>query len=55
MESAAKTAKRVTLELGGKYAAIVMPDVDLDEVAQRRARKYVVPRPPQTLAFNMCW
>lgn len=33
MESAAKDLKRLTLELGGNDAAIVMPDVDLDEVA----------------------
>lgn len=35
MASAAKDLKRVTLELGGNDAAIVMPDVDLDEVAQK--------------------
>ncbi len=35
MESAARDLKRVTLELGGNDAAIVMPDVDLDEVAQK--------------------
>lgn len=35
MESAAKDLKRVTLELGGNDAAIVMPDVDLDEVAHK--------------------
>ncbi|WP_168072250.1 aldehyde dehydrogenase family protein [Caulobacter sp. SSI4214] len=35
LESAAKDLKRVTLELGGNDAAIVMPDVDLDEVAQK--------------------
>ncbi len=34
-ESAAKTLKRVTLELGGNDAAIVLPDVDLDDVAQK--------------------
>lgn len=33
MESAAKDLKRVTLELGGNDAAIVMSDVDLDDVA----------------------
>ncbi len=33
MESAAPTLKRVTLELGGNDAAIVMPDVDVDAVA----------------------
>ncbi|WP_176590636.1 aldehyde dehydrogenase family protein [Sphingobium sp. EM0848] len=33
MQSASETMKRVTLELGGNDAAIVMPDVDLDEVA----------------------
>jgi acyl-CoA reductase-like NAD-dependent aldehyde dehydrogenase len=33
MESAAKDLKRLTLELGGNDAAIVMPDVDLDQVA----------------------
>ena len=35
MESASKDLKRVTLELGGNDAAIVMPDVNLDEVAQK--------------------
>jgi acyl-CoA reductase-like NAD-dependent aldehyde dehydrogenase len=35
VESAAKDLKRVTLELGGNDAAIVLPDVDLDAVAQR--------------------
>ncbi|MBU6372392.1 MAG: aldehyde dehydrogenase family protein [Alphaproteobacteria bacterium] len=35
MESAAKDLKRVTLELGGNDAAIVLPDVDLDDVAQK--------------------
>lgn len=35
MASAAKDLKRVTLELGGNDAAIVMPDVDLDDVAQK--------------------
>src|SRR3546814_17721396 len=35
MESAAKDLKRLTLELGGNEAAIVMPDVDLDDVAQK--------------------
>lgn len=33
MESAAPTLKRVTLELGGNDAAIVMPDVDVEKVA----------------------
>ncbi|ADD06025.1 aldehyde dehydrogenase [Natrialba magadii ATCC 43099] len=33
MESAAKTITPVTLELGGKNPAIVMPDADLDEAA----------------------
>lgn len=35
MESAAKDLKRVTLELGGNDAAIIMPDVDLDAVAEQ--------------------
>ncbi|NIJ36110.1 acyl-CoA reductase-like NAD-dependent aldehyde dehydrogenase [Sphingopyxis panaciterrae] len=35
MESASKDLKRLTLELGGNDAAIVMPDVDLDDVAQK--------------------
>lgn len=35
LESAAKDLKRVTLELGGNDAAIVLPDVDVDQVAQR--------------------
>lgn len=33
MESAASSLKRITLELGGNDAAIVMPDVDVDAVA----------------------
>lgn len=33
MESASKDLKRLTLELGGNDAAIVMPDVDLDDIA----------------------
>jgi len=35
MESASKDLKRITLELGGNDAAIVLPDVDLDSVAQK--------------------
>lgn len=35
MESAAKDLKRITLELGGNDAAIIMPDVDLDEIAEK--------------------
>lgn len=35
MESASKDLKRLTLELGGNDAAIVLPDVDLDNVAQK--------------------
>lgn len=35
MESAAKDLKRLTLELGGNDAAIVLPDVDLDAVAEK--------------------
>jgi acyl-CoA reductase-like NAD-dependent aldehyde dehydrogenase len=35
MESAAKDLKRITLELGGNDAAIVLPDVDVDQVAQQ--------------------
>ena len=34
MQSAAPTLKRVTLELGGNDAAIVMPDVDVEAMAQ---------------------
>lgn len=34
MESAAPTLKRLTLELGGNDAAIVLDDVDLDKVAE---------------------
>lgn len=33
MESAAPTLKRLTLELGGNDAAIVMPDIDVDALA----------------------
>lgn len=35
METASKDLKRVTLELGGNDAAIVMPDVDVEKVAQQ--------------------
>ncbi len=35
METASKDLKRLTLELGGNDAAIVLPDVDLDDVAQK--------------------
>ncbi|WP_208614977.1 aldehyde dehydrogenase family protein [Streptomyces caeruleatus] len=35
MASAARTLARVTLELGGNDPAIVLPDVDLDEVVPR--------------------
>ncbi|MDH4386282.1 MAG: aldehyde dehydrogenase family protein [Caulobacter sp.] len=35
MASAASTLKRVTLELGGNDAAIVMPDVDVAQVAEQ--------------------
>ena len=35
MESASHTLKRVTLELGGNDAAIILPDVDVDTVAQQ--------------------
>ena len=34
MQSAAPTLKRVTLELGGNDAAIVMPDVDVEKVSE---------------------
>jgi acyl-CoA reductase-like NAD-dependent aldehyde dehydrogenase len=32
MRSAAGTLKRITLELGGNDPAIVLPDVDVEEV-----------------------
>ncbi|GKT64680.1 aldehyde dehydrogenase [Colletotrichum tofieldiae] len=35
MQSASKTLKRVTLELGGNDPAIVFPDVDIDKVAEK--------------------
>ena len=35
LESASADLKRVTLELGGNDVAIIMPDVDLDEVAMK--------------------
>jgi acyl-CoA reductase-like NAD-dependent aldehyde dehydrogenase len=35
MEAASKDLKRLTLELGGNDAAIVMPDVDLDKIVQQ--------------------
>ena len=33
METSAKTLKRVTLELGGNDASIILPDVDIKKVA----------------------
>ncbi|MEE4302120.1 MAG: aldehyde dehydrogenase family protein [Pseudomonadales bacterium] len=35
MQSASGDLKRLTLELGGNDAAVVLPDVDLDDVAQK--------------------
>ncbi|BCW90699.1 Phenylacetaldehyde dehydrogenase [Alphaproteobacteria bacterium SO-S41] len=35
MESAAASLKRVTLELGGNDAAIVLPDIDVEKTAQQ--------------------
>jgi len=35
MESAAASLKRITLELGGNDAAIVLPDVDVEKVAEQ--------------------
>lgn len=35
MESASKTLKRVTLELGGKDPAVICDDVNIDEVAPK--------------------
>lgn len=35
MQSASPTLKRVTLELGGKDPAIVMPDVNVEQVAEQ--------------------
>lgn len=37
LQSASKTLKRVTLELGGNDPAIVFPDVDVDKVAEKVA------------------
>jgi acyl-CoA reductase-like NAD-dependent aldehyde dehydrogenase len=33
MEACAKTLKRITLELGGNDASIILPDVDIEKVA----------------------
>ena len=35
METAARDLKRVTLELGGNDAAIILPDIDVDAVAEQ--------------------
>lgn len=35
MESASKTLKRVTLELGGNGPSIILPDDDIEEVASK--------------------
>ncbi|KAJ3521942.1 hypothetical protein NM208_g13072 [Fusarium decemcellulare] len=37
LQSASKTLKRVTLELGGNDPAVVFPDVDVDKVAEKVA------------------
>ncbi|KAF2014246.1 aldehyde dehydrogenase-like protein [Aaosphaeria arxii CBS 175.79] len=37
MESASKTLKRVTLELGGNDPAVILDDVNIDEIAQKVA------------------
>ncbi|RFU73366.1 aldehyde dehydrogenase [Trichoderma arundinaceum] len=37
MQSASKTLKRVTLELGGNDPAIIFPDVDVEKVAEKVA------------------
>ncbi|KAF1809620.1 aldehyde dehydrogenase [Eremomyces bilateralis CBS 781.70] len=37
MEAASKTLKRVTLELGGNDASIILPDVDIEKVAPQVA------------------
>ncbi|KAM5341496.1 hypothetical protein ACJ41O_014527 [Fusarium nematophilum] len=37
LQSASKTLKRVTLELGGNDPALVFPDVDVDKVAEKVA------------------
>ncbi|KAI1872773.1 uncharacterized protein JN550_003647 [Neoarthrinium moseri] len=37
LQSASKTLKRVTLELGGNDPAIVLPDINIDKVAQQVA------------------
>ncbi|KAI9656225.1 MAG: hypothetical protein M1821_004888 [Bathelium mastoideum] len=37
MESCAKTLKRVTLEMGGNDASIILPDVDIEKVAPQVA------------------
>ncbi|KAJ4013737.1 hypothetical protein NW752_005448 [Fusarium irregulare] len=59
MQSAAKTLKRVTLELGGNDAAVVFPDVDIDKVAEKvslftppnRKMSYIDSLKVSTLAF----
>ena len=33
MEACARTLKRITLELGGNDASIILPDVDIEKVA----------------------
>ncbi|RMZ85758.1 hypothetical protein DV737_g474, partial [Chaetothyriales sp. CBS 132003] len=38
MESAAKTLKRITLELGGKDPAIILDDINIEEVAAKIAQ-----------------
>ena len=46
MAAAAPTLKRVHLELGGKSAAIVLDDVDLDQVAPYASTPGLLPRRP---------
>ena len=52
MASAAKTLKRVTLELGGKDPAIVCDDVNIEEVAPKVRSYHIVSRPLLTI-FQM--
>jgi acyl-CoA reductase-like NAD-dependent aldehyde dehydrogenase len=42
MESASKTLKRVTLELGGKDPAIICDDVDIDDVASKAGQYFSI-------------
>lgn len=55
MESASKTLKRVTLELGGKDPAIICEDVNIDEVAPKVCRQEIFNTEPRLITLLDCY